>query len=52
MAVNDGMRSTKMIDLHVKIATFVDHRVSDESETALFMQALAVFLENPVRMLV
>jgi len=30
----------------------VDHRVSDGAEAAQFMQALAGFLENPVRMLV
>ena len=29
-----------------------DHRVSDGAEAAQFMQALAGFLENPVRMLV
>jgi len=28
------------------------HRVSDGAEAAKFMQALAEFLENPVRMLV
>jgi pyruvate dehydrogenase E2 component (dihydrolipoamide acetyltransferase) len=30
----------------------VDHRVSDGAEAAQFMQALAGFLESPVRMLV
>jgi pyruvate dehydrogenase E2 component (dihydrolipoyllysine-residue acetyltransferase) len=30
----------------------VDHRVSDGAEAARFMQALAGFLENPIRMLI
>jgi pyruvate dehydrogenase E2 component (dihydrolipoamide acetyltransferase) len=37
---------------HSKSTISVDHRVSDGAEAAQFMQALAGFLENPVRMLV
>jgi len=36
----------------MKATISVDHRVSDGAEAARFMQALAKFLENPVRMLV
>jgi len=36
----------------MKATISVDHRVSDGAEAAQFMQALAVFLENPIRMLV
>jgi pyruvate dehydrogenase E2 component (dihydrolipoamide acetyltransferase) len=36
----------------VKATISVDRRVSDGCESAQFMQALAGFLENPVRMLV
>ena len=36
----------------MKTTISVDHRVSDGAEAAQFMQALAGFLENPVRMLV
>ena len=36
----------------MKATISVDHRVSDGAESAKFMQALAEFLENPVRMLV
>jgi pyruvate dehydrogenase E2 component (dihydrolipoamide acetyltransferase) len=36
----------------MKATISVDHRVSDGAEAAQFMQALASFLENPVRMLV
>jgi pyruvate dehydrogenase E2 component (dihydrolipoyllysine-residue acetyltransferase) len=36
----------------MKATTSVDHRVSDGAEAAQFMQKLAEFLENPVRMLV
>jgi pyruvate dehydrogenase E2 component (dihydrolipoamide acetyltransferase) len=35
----------------MKATVSVDHRVSDGAEAAQFMQALAGFLENPVRML-
>jgi pyruvate dehydrogenase E2 component (dihydrolipoamide acetyltransferase) len=36
----------------MKATISVDHRVSDGAEAAQFMQALAGFLENPVRMMV
>jgi pyruvate dehydrogenase E2 component (dihydrolipoamide acetyltransferase) len=36
----------------VKATISVDHRVSDEAEAPRFMQKLAAFLENPVRVLV
>ena len=36
----------------MKATISVDHRISDGVEAAQFMQALAGFLENPVRMLV
>ena len=36
----------------MKATISVDHRVSDGAEAAQFMQAMAGFLENPVRMLV
>ena len=36
----------------MKVTLSVDHRISDGAEAAQFMQALAGFLENPVRMLV
>ena len=36
----------------MKATISVDHRVSDGAEAAQFMQSLAGFLENPVRMLV
>jgi len=36
----------------MKATISVDHRVSDGAEAAQFMQTLAEFLENPVRMLV
>ena len=36
----------------LKATISVDHRVSDGAEAARFMQKLAEFLENPVRMLV
>ncbi len=36
----------------MKAIISVDQRVSDGAEAAQFMQALAGFLENPVRMLV
>jgi len=40
------------IFLYTKATISVDHRVSDGAEAAQFMQTLAGFLENPVRMLV
>jgi len=36
----------------MKATISVDHRISDGAEAAQFMQALAGFIENPVRMLV
>ncbi len=36
----------------MKATLSVDHRVSDGAEAARFMQALAVFLEDPLRLLV
>jgi pyruvate dehydrogenase E2 component (dihydrolipoamide acetyltransferase) len=36
----------------MKATISVDHRISDGAEAAQFMQSLAGFLENPVRMLV
>ncbi len=36
----------------MKATISVDHRISDGAEAAQFMQALASFLENPIRMLV
>jgi len=36
----------------MKATISVEHRVSDGAEAAQFMQVLAGFLENPVRMLV
>ncbi|MEW5869371.1 MAG: dihydrolipoamide acetyltransferase family protein [Chloroflexota bacterium] len=36
----------------MKASISVDHRVSDGAEAARFMQALAVFLEEPLRLLV
>ncbi len=36
----------------MKATISVDHRVSDGAEAAQFMQALADFIENPIRMLV
>ena len=40
------------IGSRMKATISVDHRVSDGAEAAQFMQTLAGFLENPVRMLV
>jgi pyruvate dehydrogenase E2 component (dihydrolipoamide acetyltransferase) len=40
------------IGSRMKVTISVDHRVSDGAEASQFMQALAGFLENPVRMLV
>jgi pyruvate dehydrogenase E2 component (dihydrolipoamide acetyltransferase) len=40
------------IGWRMKATISVDHRISDGAEAAQFMQALAGFLENPVRMLV
>ncbi len=40
------------IGWRMKMTISVDHRISDGAEAAQFMQKLAEFLENPVRMLV
>ncbi len=40
------------IGWRMKATISVDHRVSDGAEAAQFMQALAVYLEEPVRLLV
>jgi pyruvate dehydrogenase E2 component (dihydrolipoamide acetyltransferase) len=48
----DGHPPTLGIGWRMKATISVDHRVSDGAEAAQFMQALAGFLENPVRMLV
>jgi len=40
------------IGSRMKATLSVDHRISDGAEAAQYMQALAGFLENPVRMLV
>jgi len=40
------------IGWRMKATISVDHRVSDGAEAAQFMQSLAKYLEEPVRMLV
>lgn len=40
------------IGWRMKVTISVDHRISDGAEAAQFMQALAKYLEEPVRMLV
>jgi len=44
--------SAVKVGWRMKATISVDHRVSDGAEAAQFMQTLAGFLENPVRMLV
>jgi pyruvate dehydrogenase E2 component (dihydrolipoamide acetyltransferase) len=48
----DGRPPQLEIGSRMKATISVDHRVSDGAEAAQFMQALAGFLETPVRMLV
>lgn len=48
----DGVRPEVGIGWRMKATLSVDHRVSDGAEAAKFMQALAVYLEEPVRLLV
>jgi pyruvate dehydrogenase E2 component (dihydrolipoamide acetyltransferase) len=48
----DGHPPVLGIGWRMKATISVDHRISDGAEAAQFMQALAGFLENPVRMLV
>ena len=38
--------------LRMKAAISVDHRVSDGAEAARFMQRLAVYLEEPLRLII
>src|SRR5690349_338865 len=58
LAISSAREVPVVVDGQIKIgwrmkATIsVDHRVSDGAEAAQFMQKLAEFLENPVRMLV
>jgi pyruvate dehydrogenase E2 component (dihydrolipoamide acetyltransferase) len=47
--VENGMLKTGW---RLKASLSVDHRVSDGAEAARFLQALAVYLEEPVRLLV
>jgi pyruvate dehydrogenase E2 component (dihydrolipoamide acetyltransferase) len=48
----DGRPPQLEIGWRMKATISVDHRISDGAEAAQFMQTLAGFLENPVRMLV
>ena len=48
----DGHPPQLEVGWRMKATISVDHRVSDGAEAAQFMQALAGFLEGPVRMLV
>jgi len=48
----DGVRPELGIGWRMKATVSVDHRVSDGVEAAKFMQALAVFLEEPLRLVV
>ena len=50
LAVVEG--GTVKVGWRMKATLSVDHRVSDGAEGARFMQALAVFLEEPLRLLV
>jgi pyruvate dehydrogenase E2 component (dihydrolipoamide acetyltransferase) len=58
LAISSAREVPVVVDGQIKVgwrmkATIsVDHRVSDGAEAAQFMQKLAEFLENPVRMLV
>jgi len=47
----DGHPPVLGIGWRMKATISVDHRISDGAEAAQFMQALAGYLENPVRML-
>lgn len=42
----------RMVAARMKATISVDHRVSDGAEAAQFMQALAKYLEEPLRLLV
>lgn len=48
----DGVRPELGIGWRMKATLSVDHRVSDGVEAARFMQALAVYLEEPLRLVV
>jgi pyruvate dehydrogenase E2 component (dihydrolipoamide acetyltransferase) len=48
----DGHPPVLGIGWRMKATISVDHRISDGAEAAQFMQALAGYLENPIRMLV
>jgi pyruvate dehydrogenase E2 component (dihydrolipoamide acetyltransferase) len=48
----DGVRPELGIGWRMKATISVDHRVSDGVEAAKFIQALAVYLEEPLRLLV
>ena len=48
----DGVRLELGIGWRMKATISVDHRVSDGVEAAKFMQALAVYLEEPLRLVV
>jgi len=50
LAVVEG--GTVKVGWRMKATLSVDHRVSDGAEGARFMQALAVFLEEPLQLLV
>ncbi len=43
--------SAVAVGLHMKATISVDHRVSDGVEAAQFMQALALYLEDPLRLM-
>jgi pyruvate dehydrogenase E2 component (dihydrolipoamide acetyltransferase) len=47
----DGVRPELGIDWRMKATVSVDHRVSDGVEAARFMQALATYLEEPLRLI-
>lgn len=40
------------VGLRMKMTISADHRITDGAEAARFMQALAVYLENPVKMVI
>jgi pyruvate dehydrogenase E2 component (dihydrolipoamide acetyltransferase) len=48
----DGLQVELGIGWRMKATISVDHRTSDGAEAARFMQALAVYLEEPLRLLI
>ena len=58
LAIGSAKETPVVVNSEIKIGSrmkatiSVDHRISDGAEAAQFMQALAGYLENPVRMLV